>query len=58
LEVQDDDAEAVDYAENYASIVGIPEHPETDEEIKTVEDFQAMLADLSKLHYDRHSRYG
>lgn len=57
LGVLDDELGTEDYSENHASIVGIPVHPETDEDIKRAEDLRSGLADLSRLHYDRHGRY-
>lgn len=53
LEVHDDEPNAVDYSENHASIVGIPENPTTKEDVEQVNDFYAKLAELSRLHYDR-----
>ena len=57
LEVLDDEPDAENYSENHASIIGIPVHPENDEELKRAEDLRTHLASLSTLNYDRYGRY-
>jgi hypothetical protein len=57
LGVHDDDPSDPQFSENHASIIGIPENPATDDEVRRRNDLYSRLAEMARLHYDRDGRY-